>query len=141
VSNPFAVDRTFVVSVKALRGILKEISTAKERWWVEEDKPHSIVIGYNTGTEELNNIQFEFLKIADVPLFPDGDGQIVCLYPVSRGSIQRGLYWQANRLVFDEVKDWEAFWPPIWEALTRRYSGSSSSSATAAMSPPSLSSM
>jgi hypothetical protein len=139
--NPFAIDRTFVVSVKALRGILKEISAGKERWWIEENRPRGVVIGYNAGTEELNSIQFEFLKIVDVPLFPDGDGQIVCLYPASRGSIQRGLYWQANRLVFDEVKDWGAFWPPIREALARRYSEGSSSSATAAMSPPSLSSM
>jgi hypothetical protein len=121
-SNPLAVDRTYVVSVKALREILKEISTKDEHWWIENDHDYGTVVGYRCGSNELNNILFEFPKIASVPLFPDGDGEIICLYPVSRDVVQRGLYWEKNCLLNDEVKDWESFWPPIQRMLAKRYS-------------------
>ena len=116
--NPFAVDRTYVVSVKALREVLKDISTPDTRWWVEDDHEHGVVVGYRAA--EHNDILFEFPKIASVPLLPDGE--IICLYPVSRSMVQRGLYWQENQLLNDEVRDWEEFWTPIRRGLAKCYS-------------------
>jgi hypothetical protein len=123
--NPYGVDKAYVISVKALREILKEISTDEGHWWIAEDKSYSIVIGFALGkmvADELNNILFEFPKVASISLFPDGDGEIVCVYPISREAVQRGLYWENNRLLNDEVKDWEAFWPPLKTAIAKRYS-------------------
>lgn len=118
--NPFAIDQTFVVSVKALREILTEITTDKERWWIEDEKEKGVVIGYNGTGDEVNNVLFEFPKIAQIP-FPDGDGEIICLYPVSREAVQRGLYWQDDRLLADEVRDWESFWQPLVKRIAERY--------------------
>ena len=140
-SNPFAVDKIYVISVKALREVLKEISTDEGRWWIAEDRPHNVVVGFTLGkmlADELNNILFKFPKIANVWLFGE-DGEIVCMYPISRETIQRGLYWDKDRLVCDEVRDWEAFWPPIKAAMAKRYSGGGSSKTTTTSSPPSLS--
>lgn len=114
-----------MVSVKAIREILKEISSERERWWVEEEDSASVTLGYNKLPEAdlgLNNILFRFPKVANIPLFPDGDGEIICLYPISRDAVQRGLYWENDRLLADEFRDWETFWPPIQKIVARRYS-------------------
>lgn len=117
--NPFAVDQAFVVSVRALRAILKEISTDGQRWWMEEDNEQSVVIGYNASVEGFNDVLVEFPKIAKVPLFLNADGEIVCLYPVSRRVVQGGLYKKDDKVLLDEVRDWETFWPPIRRALRK----------------------
>ena len=104
--NPFSTDLSYVVSVKALREILDGISTEDERWWIDEEKSESVVIGYNDCSQcglhssGIHDILFKFPKIASLP-FLDGDGEMVCLYPNSRKAVQRGLYWENGNLLND----------------------------------------
>lgn len=126
--NPFAIDRAYVVSVRALREVLMETSVRCEsRWWVAENAAQDVTIGYRHTEDDLNVVLFKFPKIANIP-FPDNDGEIVCLYPISREAVQRGLYWENEELKNDEIRDWVDFWLPIKVVLDRRSSTQRASS-------------
>lgn len=125
-ANLFAVvDQALVASVKAIREAMDTISTPNNRWWIEEETPSSVIMGYNptpsSRVPDINNVLFEFPKIAKLELFPEGGGEMVCLYPFSRKEIQKGLHWSGGRLLHDDFKDWERFWKPLEKALQTRY--------------------
>lgn len=124
-TNPFGVDRAYVVSIRALKGILLEISSPASRWWVEEVREDSVAVAHDRqpGSQipGLETVTFFFPKIASIPLFPDQeDGEILCLYPLARVAGKTGLYMQGGRLLADDFRDWEPFWRPLEKGLAER---------------------
>jgi hypothetical protein len=121
-TNPFSVDRAYVVSVRALKKVLAKISSPASKWWVEEVREKSAVVAQDRQPESLvpgmEVITFSFPKIADISLFPDREeGEILCLYPLARIAEKPGLYLQGNRLLADDFRDWEPFWRPVEREL------------------------
>jgi hypothetical protein len=113
VSNPFAVGTSYIASIRAIREILEIISTTSgDRWWIESETGNDVTIAYApaAGASELDHIMFKFPKIHHLPL-PDGAGELVCLYPVTREPVQAGLYMERGELLGDDCRDWEQFWP------------------------------
>lgn len=120
--NSFAVDQAYVASVRAIIEIFRDISSSSECWWIEREGEHSIDLAYNSLKDQDATIIFRFPKIKRVLLFPEGDWEIVCLYPICREVVQPGIYWDEDRILSDDFQDWEKFWRPIANALEIRYS-------------------
>lgn len=125
-ANPFGVDRAYVVSVKALKKVLRGVSSPSGKWWVEEVRQDSVVVAHDRHPEAqvpgLEVITFAFPKIADIRLFPDqGEGEIVCLYPLARVAGKTGMYMQGGRVLEDDFRDWEPFWRPVEKGLAQHH--------------------
>lgn len=127
--NPFRVDQTYVVSVRALHEITAEISHAGHgRWWIDDTSEHEVVLAFSPEeAPTVNFLKYRFPVIGYLP-FPQLDGVIVALYPAIRQQLGCGLFHEfQDGLVSDDVVDWETFWTPIWKQLQKRYSGGPSS--------------
>jgi hypothetical protein len=121
--NPFAVDQTYVASVRALYEILAEISDRGQgRWNISDRSEHHVVLAFSPDSEpEINIVKFRFPIIGYLP-FPNLEGVIVALYPPIRQDVEYGLHMQRGNIVHDPVADWDAFWLPIAEELKKRHS-------------------
>jgi hypothetical protein len=120
VGNPFAVDTSYIASVKAVHEILKSISTPNDRWWVEGETKKYITIAYDPEAGArmpgINIITFQFPKVFHLP-FPAHDGEMVCLHWGARIEGKQGLYVDGSRIVNDDINDWEKFWPAFKAGL------------------------
>ena len=115
--NYYAVDQAFIVSVRALKRILKRISSTNDRnwWWIMKETQYFVTVaqGPLLGFPERS---FRFPKVAHIKLFGE-DGEMVCMHPYTSGVVQRSMRVHDGRLKYAE--DWEPFWSPIKVAIRK----------------------
>ena len=121
-----AVDRAYFVSVDDLRDICDALNDEKREYKLTYDvEKKTVAICYNDGPDDLNAVCFTFPIIRKLclsqflPVRLDEGALIVCLPFYTHKQIRKGLYLEDEGLKWDDIADWEKFWPPLEAALIK----------------------
>jgi hypothetical protein len=125
------IDRTeielgFVVNLKTLREVLKELNISGRRWWIACDPYDAargyISIGYGDPQceDRLNTVYFRFPILGDVTPKSSTDKLVLLIDPSTCEPESPGFYLEAGRVVQDSLEDFYCFYPPLKRALITR---------------------
>jgi hypothetical protein len=121
------VELGLLVNLKALRGILKELSIDGRRWWVASDpqdafETGSITIGHGDPHCEnrLNTLYFRIPVVSEAIPWAGTDRLVLLLDPSYVTAEEPGLYIDNCRITQDWLADFVCFFGPIKRALIAR---------------------
>jgi len=119
------IELGFVVNLKTLREVLKELSINGRRWWIASDPYDAVArghisIGYGDPLcdDRLNTVYFRFPTLGD-PTIPT-DRLVLLIDPSTCTSEAPGFYSEGGGLVQDSLEDFLCFYPPLKRALMTR---------------------
>lgn len=108
------VRQTFVVGVDFLREVLQNLSSGKERWWIEKESATSVIFGHDRPEdEETPQLSPTLISIAKV------DEDTICLF-TSQKIVKPGIYRYKRRKIRDEALDLDRSWEPLKRALLKQ---------------------
>ena len=121
------VELGLLVNLKALRGILKELSIDGRRWWVASDpqdafETGSITIGHGDPhcEDRLNTLYFRIPVVSEAIPWAGTDRLVLLLDPSYVTAEEPGLYIDNCRITQDLLADFVCFFGPIKRALIAR---------------------
>jgi hypothetical protein len=121
------VELGFLVNLKILRDVLKELSIKGRRWWIASDPQdaattRSITIGHGDPLckDRLNTLYFQVRIVGDVVSRAPTDRLVLLFDPSSCTPEEPGFYLENGRVVQDFVEDFLCFYQPIKRALIAR---------------------
>jgi len=116
-----------ILSLADLREKLQTISSGPHQWSVELVQTKPAHKGWTTSHAEIWYTNPELTDMPNeiclsFPAFRDWfwgvEESFVCLHPGLAQTVQPGLYFEGERLLYDCIEDFERFWPPIREILS-----------------------
>jgi hypothetical protein len=118
------IELGFVVNLKTLREVLKELSINGRRWWIASDPYDAaargyVSIGYGDPQceDRLNTVYFRFPIVRDVTPTTSRDRLVLLIDPSTCMPEAPGFYLEAGRVVEDSLEDFLCFYPPLKRAL------------------------
>jgi len=118
------VDLAVVVSVEILRQVLTKLSTNGKKWWIACEPASAmekgfLTIGYGDPgcVDRLNTIHYKVPILNQDPPIRGPDKLVVLLDSSVVIPEQCGLYREGDRVLEDEVADFEDFFTPITRAM------------------------
>jgi hypothetical protein len=121
------IELGFVVNLKTLREVLKELSINGRRWWIASDPYDAAVRGYvSIGygdprcEDRLNTMYFRFPIVGDVTPKTSIDRLILLIDPSTCTPEAPGFYLENGRVVQDSLEDFLGFYPPLKRSLIKR---------------------
>ena len=118
------VDLAVVVSLEILRQVLKTLSRNGRKWWIACEPAYAmeagfVTIGYGDPgcADRLNTVYYK-LPILNRELPLGGPDKLVVLLDSSVVVPEQcGLYREGDRVLEDEITDFEDFFMPITRAM------------------------
>lgn len=108
------VRQTFVVGVDFLREVLQNLSSTRERWWIEKESATNLIVGHDRpDDEERPQLSPTLISVAKV------DADTVCLF-TSQKIVKPGIYRYKGRTIRDEALDLEWSWERLKRELLKR---------------------
>jgi hypothetical protein len=121
------IELGFVVNLKTLREVLKELSINGRRWWIASDPYDAaaggyISIGYGDPRceDRLNNVYFRFPILGKVAQENSINSLVVVIDPSTCTPEAPGFYLEKGRVVQDCLEDFHCFYLPLKRALMAR---------------------
>ena len=118
------VDIAVAVNIEILRQVLKNLSRNGKKWWIACEPAYAVEAGFVTigygdpgCVDRLNTIFYKVPVLNEDPPL-GGPDKLVLLFDSSVVvPEQRGLYREGDRVLEDEIADFEDFFTPIVRAL------------------------
>lgn len=121
------VELGFVVSLGALREVLKGLSFDGRKWWVSSDPYDAADTGFITiahGTpkcfDRLNTLHFRVPVVGNENSRGRTDRLILMFDPSTTTAVEPGFYLQDGSILEDPLEDLASFYEPIERALIDR---------------------
>jgi hypothetical protein len=121
------VDQAYLVPIKDLREICKELTHKKFHYEIIEVNKDFTSITYSEG-DGLNASTFTFPIVCDLkfPLIIKNDKThyyeddlLACLHIFTYNQIQYRMYMEDEKIKIDGITDWLRFWVPLDALLLR----------------------
>ena len=118
------VELAVVVNVEILRQVLKTLSRNGKKWWIACEPAYALESGFVTVgygdpgcVDRLNTVYYKIpILNQDLP-FGGPDNLVVLLDSSVVVAEQCGLYREGDRVLEDEIADFEDFFTPIVRAI------------------------
>ena len=114
------VEIAVVVNVEILRQVLQKLSRNGKKWWIACEPGYAlesgfVAIGYGDPgcVDRLNTIYYKVPILNEDPPLGGPDKLVVLLDSSVVVPEQRGLYREGDRVLEDEIADFEDFFMPI----------------------------
>ena len=118
------VDLAVVVNVEILRQVLKTLSRNGRKWWIACEPAHAMEAGFLTigygdpgCVDRLNTVYYKVPILNEDPPLGGPDKLVVLLDSSVVVPEQCGLYREGDRVLEDEITDFEDFFIPIARAM------------------------
>jgi hypothetical protein len=125
-SNLDDVDLAVVVNVEILRQVLKKLSKNGKKWWIACEPAYTLESGFVTVgygdpgcVDRLNTVYYKLPILNEDPPVGGSDKLVVLLDSSVVVPEQRGLYREGDRVLEDEISDFEDFFTPIERAMAQ----------------------
>ena len=121
-----AVGLGIIISLKELRGVLRDLSTEGMRWWVASDPRDTLETGTITVGhfdprcwDRLNRLYFRIPTLNEI--LEDRTDDLVLLFdPLLITADEPGYYFRNGHTSEDSAKDFISFFNPLSDALVTR---------------------
>lgn len=118
------VDLAVAVNIEILRQVLKTLSRNGRKWWIACEPAYALESGFVTVgygdpecVDRLNTVYYKLPILNQDPPLGGPDKLVVLLDSSVVVPEQRGLYREGDRVLEDEIADFEDFFMPIARAM------------------------
>lgn len=118
------IEIAVAVNVEVLRQVLKKLSRNGKKWWIACEPAYAlesgfIIIGFGAPgcVDRLNTIFYKVPILNEDPPLGGPDKLVVLLDSSVIVAEQCGLYREGDRVLQDEIADFEDFFTPIVRAM------------------------
>jgi len=125
------LDIGFVVSLEALREVLKSMSVNGRKWWIASDPgdaidTHTVTIGHgDPGCHDRLNTLYFRVPVLNRKMPMAGSDKLTLMLDSSVASAEQpGLYFEDGKVLEDSLADLESFFDPIERALLSKLQSS-----------------